>query len=67
MKRPYRLKCNFYRRYRSEIWGEIIMAGKITKIFKFLMNYFEFRFKKMARRILYVEQKKIFFFKKNLF
>jgi hypothetical protein len=41
------------------------MRGKITKIFKFLLNHFEFRFKKLANRILHIEQKKIFLIKKK--
>ena len=49
MKRPYRSRYIAYRKYRSEIWGDLINKGKFIQILKFLLKIFNLQLKTYLR------------------
>lgn len=66
MKKLIKVKNRIYRRYLGDLWGEVILKGKLTRIFRFLLRVYELSLKslylKKTRSILL--RKKFFFLRK---
>jgi len=50
MKRFLKVKNKIYRRYLGDLWGEVILKGKITRIFKFILQVYTVSLKKLYYR-----------------
>ena len=49
MKYLYRYKYKIYRRFQSDIWGDIILGQKFDNLQKFILKNFEYNLKKFYR------------------
>ena len=49
MKYLYRYKYKIYRRFQSDIWGDIILGQKFDNLQKFILKNFEYNLKRFYR------------------
>lgn len=77
MKLLYRYKYKIYKRFQSEIWGDIVLSKKFNNLYKFILDNFNYNLRQFYRKnfinffqyLKFLKNKKknssyIFFFKK---